>query len=307
MAQVTDSFTAAGQASAYLNVFPSDSFAWNVSGTFNGVVQIRGTVDNGDSSFIIYVINAASSGTYEVVAKTLGVTSDVDFFFICTEYTSGTIDVSLEDVDVVLKEYDNAAGDTIFQLTDAGLTINGDLVVSGSQVLGGDAAIENLELTGELTASSVTASNFLSNETDGTALQLGSTVTEGICLKVLEESVDLTGAGAAYKAMSSAIPTNSIILSAQANIASTVTAGGTTVKIALGLHAGDVDKYGITTDLTQNQKIDTMATPTVLSGSEQIDVCGVTSDGSALGDSNLTGGMVRVRIVYQTLLSLDDA
>jgi hypothetical protein len=75
----------------------------------------------------------------------------------------------------------------------------------------------------------------------------------------------------------------------------------------LGLNGGDVDKYGLSADLNQNTKINTIPDYAVLSGNEQIDVCGVINDGSALGDTNVSSGTVRVMVVYAELEDLADA
>lgn len=145
------------------------------------------------------------------------------------------------------------------------------------------------------------------SDTGAVALSFGLTATEGAEVKVIEETVDLTAAGAKFVAMTTAIPAGAVILSAQANIEVLAVAGGTTAKIALGLNAGDVDKYGKTSALTKNLKVDTVPDWAVLAAEEQIDVCGVIADGSALGDTNLSAGSVRVRVVYLELNSLDDA
>ena len=128
----------------------------------------------------------------------------------------------------------------------------------------------------------------------------------GGLLHSIEEVVDLTDAGAKFVAMSTPLPAGAAFLGAQANLDAAVTAGGTTVKIALGINDGDVDAYGKTTGLTQNLKIDTIPL-TVLSAETTVDVCGVVADGSALGDSNLSAGKVRVRLLYLALKSLADA
>lgn len=139
------------------------------------------------------------------------------------------------------------------------------------------------------------------------ALGFGKTKAEGLQAKVIEETLDLTGLAAKFKAMTTAIPTGAVIVSAQVNVEATVVAGGTTVKVALGLNAGDVDKYGLGAALTQNTKITKVPDWAVLSGNEQIDVCGVISDGSALGDTNISAGSVRVRVVYLQAANLANA
>lgn len=138
-------------------------------------------------------------------------------------------------------------------------------------------------------------------------LRLGGSATEGLEIKVMEETLSLASLGAKYKAMTNPLPAGAVILSAQANIETLVVAGGTTVKVALGINDGDVDAYGISADLAKNTKIDTIPDWAVLAAETTIDVCGVVTDGSALGSDNITAGSVRVRIVYAVCNSLDNA
>lgn len=153
-----------------------------------------------------------------------------------------------------------------------------------------------------------TQENYTTGNAAGqSAINLGNSVTEGTHVKVIDETLSLASLGAKFKAMTTPIPSGAVILSVQANIETLVVAGGTTVKIALGLHGGDVDKYGITGSLVKNQKINTVPDWAVLSGAEQIDVNGVLTDGSDLGGTNISAGSVRVRVVYLQLASLTDA
>lgn len=138
-------------------------------------------------------------------------------------------------------------------------------------------------------------------------LGLGLDATEGYQLMVIDETLNLTALGAKFKALTTAVPSGAVILSAQANIEAAVTAGGTTALVALGLNGGDVDKYGISTALTKNNKINTIPAHAVLSGTEQIDVCGVVVGGATLGDTNISAGSVRVRVVYAIPTSLKNA
>lgn len=136
---------------------------------------------------------------------------------------------------------------------------------------------------------------------------LGSTDSEGLQLKVIEEIVDFTGNAAKFKAMATAVPADSVILSIQANVEELLVGGSTTVKFALGINDGDTDKYGVGAAFTKNTKISTLPDYAVLSAEEQIDVNGVVTAGTSLGDTNLTAGKVRVRVVYLNLSDLADA
>jgi hypothetical protein len=139
------------------------------------------------------------------------------------------------------------------------------------------------------------------------AARFGATATEGLEVKVLDEVVSLTSAGAKFKAMTTAVPAGAVILSVQGNIASAITAGGTSVAVSLGLNASDPDKYGFVNALTQNSKINNIPDWAVLSGATTIDVCATIADGTTLGNTNFSAGSVRVRVVYLANNSLDNA
>lgn len=138
------------------------------------------------------------------------------------------------------------------------------------------------------------------------AINLSRTMTEGLNLRVIDQVVDFAvGAAAKYRAISPAIPAGAIIHSIQANIEKLVVSATTSVKVGIGPNGTDPNKYGITTDLTKNEKISTPLAP-ILSAGEQIDVCVCTSAGD-IGGSNASAGKVRVHIVYEVLQDLDDA
>ncbi len=149
------------------------------------------------------------------------------------------------------------------------------------------------------------------NQTAGAAAaavaqRFGATATEGFEIKVIDETVS-GFTGAKTFDLTEDVPAGAVILSVQGNIETAVTAGGTSVKVSIGLAGGDVDKYGKTGTLAQNQKIDTIPDWAVLSGAEDVEIGIVVTDGSTLGDTNASAGAVRVRIVYAVPNSLDDA
>lgn len=137
-------------------------------------------------------------------------------------------------------------------------------------------------------------------------MSLGRNADEGLRLRIIDEVVDLDGAAAAYKALTTAIPANSVILSIQACIEEAVTvatSGGAFV--GLGTHGTDPDVYGKSSALTKNSKITTLPDWSVISTSTTIDVCGIAdSTGYPIASGNFTGGKVRVRIVYLSLAAL---
>lgn len=154
---------------------------------------------------------------------------------------------------------------------------------------------------------------------DGSVLQhLGGTSGTG---RVVQRYAPVTSAGhevRVYEATVSPsaistnllnVPANSVVRSVQANCESALTGGGTTVTWSIGI-AGTVNKYGTVAggnSLTKNGKLNYMATPARLASSEQIVLTGAAAGGAAAGDTALTAGSVRVRIVYETLVTLADA
>lgn len=148
----------------------------------------------------------------------------------------------------------------------------------------------------------------LGDEVGNFVISTGATKAEGLALKVIDETVDFAAQTAAkYAPLTTAVPAKSVILSIQANVEQLLVAGGTTVDFALGINDGDVDAYGLSDGLTKNTKITTLPDYAVNASAVQIDVCGVVTDGSALGSANVTAGKVRVRIAYLALSNLADA
>lgn len=131
----------------------------------------------------------------------------------------------------------------------------------------------------------------------------GDSATEGYEIRVIDET--LSALAAVSTDLTEDVPSGAVILSVQANIETACVAGGTSVKVGVGT-TGDPDKYGKTTDLTQNQKIDTLPAHAVLSSAEDIQV-NATATAGGIGDTAFSAGAVRVRIVYAMTNSLDDA
>lgn len=134
--------------------------------------------------------------------------------------------------------------------------------------------------------------------------RVGATATEGMELVV----VDTTVSPAAVETAVFTVPAGAVIRAVQANVETALTGGGTTVTFALGT-AADPDKYGYpgSDTLAQDAKIDTIPAHAVLASTEPIVLTGAATGGTADGDTALTVGSVRVRLVYEQLNSLDDA
>lgn len=184
----------------------------------------------------------------------------------------------------------------------------GQVAVSGQQVKG--ICVQAAAAAGDLCVIElITNSQRLSHYAQGAvtaevAQRFGKSITEGLELKIIEEDIVLDGSA------SNALTTNpligSVIICAQANLETAVTAT-TAVKVGLGTLVGgdDPDLYGITSALTKNLKIDTMVAFTLLAAEEELAVFACATNGAAAG--TLDTGTVRVRIIYYEPNSLDDA
>lgn len=331
MSTLSADFTAVGNGGAK-QVLAGDKFSYLVEGTFVGTWVLQQSVDQGQT-WQQLATGAATQTVTEVKPDTAGRPS-VLVRFICSAFTSGTIETNLADVAVEVASF----ADGMLVLTEAGAEVAGTFAADGAITSGG-VAVPTVSSTSTLTNKTLTspvintpsiATPSMSNPAmtgNGTfadlvgsglaltkagfagsvALTIGVDATHGLQFKQIDEVVDLSALGAKSKALTTPIPAGAVIISAQANIDELVVAGGTTVKVALGLAAGDVDKYGKSADLVLNTKFNTLADWAVLAAEEAIAVCGVTTDGSALGDSNITAGKVHVRIVYLQLASLANA
>lgn len=132
----------------------------------------------------------------------------------------------------------------------------------------------------------------------------GRTVAEGYQLRVIDEVISHVGNAALTKALTTQVPAGAVILAVQANADVALTGGGTTVRFGVGV-AADPDKYGNSAALTKNAKINTIPAHAVLGAPEAL-VVAATTGGGAAGDTALTVGAVRVRVVYAQAVSLAD-
>jgi hypothetical protein len=139
------------------------------------------------------------------------------------------------------------------------------------------------------------------------ALRLGATATEGLEIKVIDETVTLTNA--VETDLTETVPAGAVILSVQANLATAVTGDASgddgLTKVGIGVTA-DPDKYGLSADLAKNTKINTIPDWAVLAGAETVTVKAADNAGAAVTEKFTAGGEVRVRLVYAVLNSLDD-
>jgi hypothetical protein len=173
------------------------------------------------------------------------------------------------------------------------------LVVDSNKDLG---SLRNLKLSGAVTKTAGAA-------TPAVAMRLGKTETEGYEIKVYDEVITLTNA--VTTATTLALPAGAIVLCAQANLESAVVGDASgddlLAKVGLGI-AGTVVKFGVTSGLTKNLKIDTIPASYAVSAGETLGIFGIKADGSTACTEKFVGGeTVRVRVAYAVPNSLDDA
>jgi hypothetical protein len=208
-----------------------------------------------------------------------------------------------------LKAADNAGNFTV-TLTNASMAANRTLTLPDPGAAASVVMTEGAQsLNGLLTLSGANVHSAANTFTAGAAAaaiaaRFGASATEGLEVRVIDET---TGVLAAVSTdLTEDVPAGAVILSVQGNVETALTGGGTTVNWGIGTVA-DPDKYSPTVGaLTLDAKIDNVPDWAVLAGAEDIQVHGVTA-GGAIGDTALTVGTVRVRIVYLALNSLDNA
>ena len=113
--------------------------------------------------------------------------------------------------------------------------------------------------------------------------------------------IDFTGNATKYKNVCT-IPAGSKVKCATIQILTLVVGGSTTVKLGLGTNGTSPSLLGKTSALTKNAQNNVVPADaaSLIASSTGIDLCGVTTAGTALGDTNVTAGTARVIIVYDT-------
>jgi uncharacterized membrane protein len=190
-------------------------------------------------------------------------------------------------------------------VTTAGTVQASKAVVADANKDVGD--FRNVGMSGVLTNKAGAASAAV-------AARFGATATEGLEIKVIDETVNLTNA--VETNLTETVPAGAVILSVQANLQTTVVGDASgddgLVKVGIGI-TSDPDKYGKSADLVKNHKIDTIPDWAVLSGAEIVCVKGCDTSGDGVTEKFVadvpagTRNQVRVRIVYAVPNSLDDA
>ncbi len=322
MASISTTYTeqaAPGAASAALFVRPGGSFTWTSVGTIDAGCEVALQIEVGIGAWRDLKRWAAGSindaGTVEnltpapVRYRFLAEVPTTDPATVLTSYA-----VAATEVADTLEETRNPEGTTVFKITEEG--ISAPVVTATTQVVA-DTIAEKTAAAGvtidsvKLKDGSVVLAGGSVQHPNGTAAGsiadgYGATSAEGLQRVILEETVSFAENVALYKALTASLPVNAIVETAQANIQAALTGGSTTVKLGLGT-AADPDLYGLSADLAKNTKIDHVpATYAVIGSTTALRLSACASNGAA-GDTALTVGSVRVRIVYRVPVSLANA
>jgi hypothetical protein len=174
--------------------------------------------------------------------------------------------------------------------SDAGVTIDSLLVKDGGMVM----------TSGRIQHNHAAESGAITRG-------FGKTAAEGWQELLIEATVSFVDNVAMSKNITGAnLAAGTIILGVLANVESAVTGGGTTTKIGIGIAGGDEDAYGLSAALTKNAKITPIPVLTPLAAQSDIALFACANNGAA-GDTALTVGSVRVRILCLTPIALADA
>lgn len=127
MATVNKTFTSV-EPGDNLFIKSGDKMDYSVSGSFVGTVIIEQSSNNEQTwTQVGDPITGAASSTINTY---YGGSNHGLYRFRCIDYTSGSIVTSLTDAALVLKEYKDADGNTILKITEAGIEVNGDVVIN---------------------------------------------------------------------------------------------------------------------------------------------------------------------------------
>ena len=189
-----------------------------------------------------------------------------------------------------------AQGTTLSTLVALGLSSSDTPTFTGVTTTGANASGGATTMTGAGTTATA-------------VLRIGGSATEGWEVKVINEVVTLTNA-VSGALTAGAIPAGAVVLCVQGNLDSAVAGDASgddlLAKVGIGISSDKV-KYGVTSGLTKNLKIDTIPAYAVNAG-ETILIYAIKADGAtACTEKFVAGGLVRVRIVYAVCNSLDDA
>ena len=226
------------------------------------------------------------------------------------------------------------ATDTIWTQATGELVFDNTLVTGKTAIrLGTDTAATQFDVRNDSDAAmvSVTGAGVVTLADGSTLLRPGAGTGTGDVLEVIGPDVthgmkisvyEATLSPAAVETALFTVPAMSVIDSVQANVQTALTGGGTTATFSIGI-TGDVDLYGTAGTagaqadlLAQNSKLDCFGTRAsnhgagiglFVAATQALKLIGAATGGATAGDTALTVGTVKVRVVYRTLMALVNA
>lgn len=218
----------------------------------------------------------------------------------------------------------HTTGSLVIDSTDVNdpvvIRLGTDTTATGLQVRNdSDAAMLTVDGAGGVTVADGASLNLRGQGggTGDSVMEVGAATAEALKLVVY----DATVSPSAVETNLINLPAGSMILSVQSNVQTALTGGGTTVTYSIGT-AADPDKYGsagfnsitgaaAADALTQNAKTtwfgDGSHAMSLSGAAEQLVLTGAATGGAADGNTALTVGSVRVRVVYYLLQALANA
>lgn len=132
MISVAKSFTAVGVGNGTY-VRHGEQITYNVTGTFVGTVKLVKTTDAGATfTDLVTGITGAANGTLIVESPGL---EGAQVLFLCTAFTSGTIETEMTQVSETQQSLLNSSGVSQFDLLEDGVSVPGTLTVIGETAL----------------------------------------------------------------------------------------------------------------------------------------------------------------------------
>jgi hypothetical protein len=300
------SLTPGYAVSSELTLLPGQRATYTITGTTEEGVTVyldsSKTAGCWDGASVAFAASTAHSAS-GTLAPEVRTTYRWRVLVAATFKQDAAIACTINDLTDLVSEVKRADGTPVVQFTEEGMAV--DVIAEKTSAVG--VTIDGTKLQD----GGVAMSAFGSLQCPAgaaisrTAIGFGTTSAEGLQFATIEETISCAGNAALSQDITSVIPAGAVIVSVQANVQAAVTGGGTTAKIGLGI-ATDPDKYGLSSALTKNVKIGGPADWAVLAASEQLGIYACAANGAA-GNTALTVGSVRVRIVYAYCESLVNA
>jgi hypothetical protein len=188
-------------------------------------------------------------------------------------------------------------------------TINGNTVIEATDYQELDIEVVHSNIATQLQTLALVAnedgvvSQTLAGTAAATLIGISGAATDGgVSEYFIDEIVSLTNA--VETDLTSTLPAGAIVEYTQMILNTTVVGDESgddgLVKVGLGTTA-DPDKYGKTADLVKDSLVKNTYTPVMLAAEETVTVKAADTNGAAVTEKFVAGGLVRVQIRYKVL------